>query len=410
MSNKKISELTNLASADSTDLLAIVDTDAAETKKITFQNLTSAFLTAETDPTFQAASSAYNEHIASTAIHFTEASIDHANIQNIGTISHASIDTQLGNLQASTALLVTDSMADSLHRHSELSASDGSPNPALQVNANGLVGIGRTTPGGKLDVDITSYDARFTGDVSGGGTQMILINKPSDNVVAIQAEKTGAVSYPRLDFYNSGAQKMSLTTDGRFVVGGTDKTSLWSTTKFSFQDSQAANDTLMEIYNSATGEAGNGCTLSFVGKETDGTIAPIGGIFCRMVSPDASSTDGYMYFRVKNSNALTLESDTDAYFAANVSAESFTDRTPYFDGNALEELKNISSIDGEIDHATIPEFAKKTKIRKFIDEENGEVIEKETTERDLGAMISILTKAVNELKAEIDNLKDGGVE
>lgn len=44
------------------------------------------------------------------------------------------------------ATLTNDSMADALHRHSELSASDGTPNPALSVDASGNVGIGTTSP------------------------------------------------------------------------------------------------------------------------------------------------------------------------------------------------------------------------------------------------------------------------
>jgi len=40
--------------------------------------------------------------------------------------------------------LNNDSMADALHRHSELSASDGTPNPALSVDADGNVGINTT--------------------------------------------------------------------------------------------------------------------------------------------------------------------------------------------------------------------------------------------------------------------------
>ena len=39
-----------------------------------------------------------------------------------------------------------DSMADALHRHSELSASDGTPNPAVQVDAAGNVAIGTAMP------------------------------------------------------------------------------------------------------------------------------------------------------------------------------------------------------------------------------------------------------------------------
>jgi len=38
--------------------------------------------------------------------------------------------------------LVNDSMVDALHRHSELSASDGTPNPAVSVDADGNVLIG----------------------------------------------------------------------------------------------------------------------------------------------------------------------------------------------------------------------------------------------------------------------------
>ncbi len=42
MANSKISELTELTSADNADVLAIVDDSASETKKITFANLTSS--------------------------------------------------------------------------------------------------------------------------------------------------------------------------------------------------------------------------------------------------------------------------------------------------------------------------------------------------------------------------------
>lgn len=54
-----------------------------------------------------------------------------------------------------------DSMADALHRHSELSASDGSPNPAVQVDADGIAGIGDATPGGE-SVGLTIYNNTAT--------------------------------------------------------------------------------------------------------------------------------------------------------------------------------------------------------------------------------------------------------
>lgn len=51
----------------------------------------------ETDPIFNAASSAYNTHIASTAIHFTVGSISHTAITDIGTNTHSQIDTHIAN-------------------------------------------------------------------------------------------------------------------------------------------------------------------------------------------------------------------------------------------------------------------------------------------------------------------------
>ena len=51
------------------------------------------------------------------------------------------------------AKIFNDSMADSLHRHSELSASDGTPNAAVQVDAAGQVGVGTVSPSQILDVE-----------------------------------------------------------------------------------------------------------------------------------------------------------------------------------------------------------------------------------------------------------------
>jgi len=52
--------------------------------------------------------------------------------------------------------LSDDSMADALHRHSELSASDGDPDACVQVDANGNVGIGTATPATSAKLEIAS--------------------------------------------------------------------------------------------------------------------------------------------------------------------------------------------------------------------------------------------------------------
>lgn len=50
----------------------------------------------------------------------------------------------------------------------------------------------------------------------------------------------------------------------------------------------------------------------------------------------------------------------DVWATGDVSAQSFTDRTPFYEGDALLEIANIKGKDGKIDHSTLPEFAHKT--------------------------------------------------
>ena len=90
------------------------------------------------------------------------------------------------------------------------------------------------------------------------------------------------------------------------------------------------------------------------------------------------------------------------YFAGNVSALSFTDRTPFYEGNALAEIKKIKGTatgkgKKEIDHSSLPDFVK-------VKKKNEDGIE--TDERDLGAMISVLTVAVQQLIEKVEALEN----
>jgi len=93
---------------------------------------------------------------------------------------------------------------------------------------------------------------------------------------------------------------------------------------------------------------------------------------------------------------LTITPSTGAcYFLDNVSALSFTDRTPGYDGDALAELKNVINDKlGHVDHKTLPAFAKST----FVDSATGQ----ETEGRNIGNMVSILTKAVQQLTGKLE--------
>ena len=68
--------------------------------------------------------------------------------------------------------LTDNSMADTLHRHSELSASDGTPDQAVVVSADGHVGIGKASP--TFDLDVEGTDGVRIVDTSndGGGVSI----------------------------------------------------------------------------------------------------------------------------------------------------------------------------------------------------------------------------------------------
>ncbi|MFA5377351.1 MAG: hypothetical protein WC455_16490 [Dehalococcoidia bacterium] len=87
-----------------------------------------------------------------------------------------------------------------------------------------------------------------------------------------------------------------------------------------------------------------------------------------------------------------------AYFGGNVSALSFTDRTPDYNEDALEAIRNIKGKHGMIDHETLPEFA-----RAHI---GGNIVAEEHDGRDIGAMVSVLTKGMQQLLERVEILEE----
>lgn len=90
-----------------------------------------------------------------------------------------------------------------------------------------------------------------------------------------------------------------------------------------------------------------------------------------------------------------------AYFGGNVSAASFTDRTPMFNGDALDSIKRIKGEKkqrGLIDHSTLPAFARvRVKGTKRSEEYDG---------RDIGAMVSVLTVGIQQLVERVETLEE----
>jgi len=90
--------------------------------------------------------------------------------------------------------------------------------------------------------------------------------------------------------------------------------------------------------------------------------------------------------------------DTNLYITGNCSAQSFTDRTDAFVGDALEAIRKIGAdLEGKIDHATLPEFVQATRV---MTDEKG--VETEIRERNIGNMISVLTVGIQQLIQELE--------
>jgi hypothetical protein len=129
------------------------------------------------------------------------------------------------------------------------------------------------------------------------------------------------------------------------------------------------------------------------------------GLFFSTANDSYFATDSYAVFRLKNTgggfNVVTgtpFSIEDNLYVGNNVSAASFTDRTPSFDGDALEALSTVKNDNNKnIDHTTLPVEAQK-KITKRVRVGKGKRTKVVVEEgRDLGMMISILTKGIQQL-------------
>ena len=92
---------------------------------------------------------------------------------------------------------------------------------------------------------------------------------------------------------------------------------------------------------------------------------------------------------------IEFNTNGNVWIGADCSAATFIDRTPGYSGDALKELKRTrSDAQGKIIHQTLPRFAR----AKFIDAATGE----ETEGRNIGNMVSVLTRAVQQLMEKLE--------
>jgi hypothetical protein len=147
-----------------------------------------------------------------------------------------------------------------------------------------------------------------------------------------------------------------------------------------YGDKETANANRVEI-----SDAGNLRIIS--GKLSVGTTS----VAAKVVIKGAGATSATYGLSVSDSGAADtfwVRDDGCVWIKDNCSALSYTDRTPFYKGDALAEIRAIKSRGDKINHKTLP---------KFVSAPNGE--------RNLGNMVSLLTVAVQQLDAKITTLE-----
>jgi len=223
---------------------------------------------------------------------------------------------------------------------------------------NGNVGIGTTSPGAKF-------------------------------VVREQAADTDSIGRIRSD---EGSAYLDLLADTDLTAGDFDVAVRLGTEgewEWCIGLDSSDSDKLIIGYDSANVGTNPVVTIDQSGKVGVGTTAP---------SAKLAVNGGV------NVGADSDPGDNNLYVVGDCSALTFTDRTSFYEGDVLEEIKKIRGRDGKIDHSTLPEFVKSQIILvSYLDPNDpNEIIEQG---RNLGNMVTMLTIAVQQLTERIEELE-----
>ncbi|MBE3086827.1 MAG: hypothetical protein IMZ64_11495 [Bacteroidetes bacterium] len=251
----------------------------------------------------------------------------------------------------------------------------------------GNVGIGTTVP-----FAISGYTTTAISGTTGGVLELMT---GSTRVLQLANSATSGslftlVAQP-LTFGTNGSENMRIQSGGNVGIGTTSPSSL-----LHLRNSSYPAIILEQIDGGSYGYIKSGWSgvgsigALYLGTQDGGdavTILDAGNVGIGTTTPTLAK----------------LQVEGNIYSSGDISALTFTDRTPFYDGDALAELKLVKGKDGHIDHSTLPVFSqKKFKIDSTIVNpitNDSTIVQVETGEvgRDLGAMISILTKGIQQL-------------
>lgn len=229
----------------------------------------------------------YNDGVPSITADVIQGGISHDNLIS-GTI--ASHDTTATGTQLNT--LTDNSIADLLHRHSELVASDGTPDPALSVDASGNVGIGTASPQEKLHIQ-------------GTGAQRLEIETDDENSPVLKFTRNNLNSKgiflandlaggTRLDFFDFDASAVRMAIDDAGNVG------IGTISPLYHLDIQGGDHQALRIHRDIA-SADSSVQFAFALDDSGGAVSNYAVIDGGITTNTADSEDGFL--RILTSNA-----------------------------------------------------------------------------------------------------------
>jgi hypothetical protein len=230
MADKKISQLTALAAANvapATDVLAIVDTSATETKKITAKDLIDGALNGGT------ANGVLYLNGSKVATSGSALTFDGTNFASTGSLTGSTLKTtRASGAQPEIVLTQTSVASWSIYNppaSTDLRFYNGSD--LLTLLSSGNVGIGTSSPVTKLQVSGTNATVTLSDTNASGGSYSTLLFRNTDglstayNIASIYGLTTANGGNGALTFYtaasNSNTEKMRLDSSGNLGIGTT---------------------------------------------------------------------------------------------------------------------------------------------------------------------------------------------